>query len=445
MCDYVKMAQIALITNQSASNAVLSYSSILPEGAVPQNSIGDPVLSSESLMSNFSAHRRVSLLLICHSYPPAVIAGSEVEAQRVCEELIKRGHTVKVVCTGGAPMPDTLDWIDPKGVPVRMYARHWSGAIKDAVFALRVGAMLVKERRSYEVVYFLMQGLHLAVGLPIARLLKKPIIMKISSSIIVPILSKSIMGRLELYWLRKWARSVMVLNNEVYRQAIDRGFASEQLLWMPNPVDTDEFSPASVAQREILRSRLGVPPVAPVVLYCGRLATVKDLASLLDAFALVVRELPEAILILLGDGPNRGELTEQARRLRLTENNLRFMGRIPPGEIPLWSQLADVFALVSRSEGFSCALAEAMSTGLPCVVSDIPANRQLIVPEHQGLLTPVGDHISIAHAILRLLRDPELRDRMGREARRTILNNYSIQLVADRYESLMLQAITNGC
>ena len=94
-------------------------------------------------MSDSSTNKAVSLLLVSHSYPP-VIGGSEVEAQRVCEALIKRGHSVKVVCAGGDPMPDTEEWIDPKGVPVRIYGRHQKGAFKDLVFALQVAAMLVK-------------------------------------------------------------------------------------------------------------------------------------------------------------------------------------------------------------------------------------------------------------------------------------------------------------
>ena len=194
-----------------------------------------------ALMSDSSANTRISLLLVSHSYPP-VIGGSEMEAQRVCEALIKRGHSVKVVCAGGAPMPDTEDWIDPKGVPVRIYGRHQTGALKDFVFALQVGRMLIRERRNYQLVYFLMQGLHLALGLPVARALKKPILMKISSSIVIPILTKSLSGRMELDWLRKWARYVMILNDGVRQQAIDQGFSPHKLIWMPNPVDTVEFS-----------------------------------------------------------------------------------------------------------------------------------------------------------------------------------------------------------
>ena len=84
-----------------------------------------------------------SFLLICQTYPP-VIGGSEIEAQRVCSALIRRGHRVTVVCAGGDPMPPVQDWIDPQGVPVRIYARRREGTLKNVVYALRVAAMLIR-------------------------------------------------------------------------------------------------------------------------------------------------------------------------------------------------------------------------------------------------------------------------------------------------------------
>ena len=381
----------------------------------------------------------VSLLLVCHSYPP-VLGGSELEAQRVCAALLRRGHRVTVVCAGGHPMPPLRDWIDPLGVPVRIYASRWKGARKDIVFASRVAGMLIRERRNYQLVYFLMQGLHLAAGLPVARFLGKPILMKIGGSGVIPLMARSPSGRLELRWLRQWAHRVMILNQGMREEALREGFAPEQLLWMPNPVDTAEFAPCDERERLRLRQQFGIPAEAPVVLYSGRLAPEKALPSLMAAFALVARRKPEAILLLVGDGPLRATLSGQAAELGLG-NNVRFAGRVEPAEVPSWLRIADVFALVSPSEGFPCALAEAMSAGLPAVVSDIPANRQLVDHGQHGLLAPVGDVEAIAAAILRLLEDGELRASMGRAARARVLDNYSTEKVVDRYETLFRETL----
>jgi glycosyltransferase involved in cell wall biosynthesis len=340
-------------------------------------------------------------------------------------------------------MPPVRDWIDPEGVPVRIYAGRWKGGMKDIVFALRTAGMLFRERRNYQLVYFLMQGLHLAAGLPVAKFLGKPILMKIGGSGVIPLMTGSPSGRLELRWLRQWAYRVMILNEGMREEALKEHFPPHQLYWMPNPVDTSEFAPGSAGQRLEQRARLGIPAAAPVVLYCGRLAPEKALPSLLDAFALVMRRIPEAVLVLVGDGPLRAPLAEQAERLGLAAGNIRFAGRVAPAKICGWLQIADVFTLVSPSEGFPCALVEAMSTGLASVVSDIPGNRQLIDPEEQGLLVPFGDVEAIAGAIRRVLEDASLRGRMGEAARRRVVENYSTDKIAERYEALFGDALNN--
>ena len=382
----------------------------------------------------------VSIVLICHSYPP-VIGGSELEAQRVCAALIRRGYLVRVVCAGGDPMPAVRDWVDPEGVPVRIYAGRWKGWMRDFVFGWRVAGMLLWERRDYQLVYFLMQGFHLAAGLPVARFVGKPILMKVGGSGVIPMMARSTIGRLELHWLRRWASRIMILNEGMREEALQEGFPPGQIYWMPNPVDTDEFTPCDPVARLERRARFDLPSSAPVVLYCGRLAPEKALPSLVDAFALVVRRIPDAVLVLVGDGPLRAPLAEQAARLQLPEKNLRFAGRVAPGDVSSWLQIADVFTLVSPREGFPCALAEAMSAGLPAVVSDIPGNRQLIESGQHGLLVPVGDSAAIAAAIVRILEDAPLRVRMSGESRNRVLENYSTAKIADRYEALFQEAL----
>jgi glycosyltransferase involved in cell wall biosynthesis len=381
----------------------------------------------------------LSVVLVCHSYPP-VIGGSELEAQRVSSALTRRGYRITVVCAGGDPMPPVRDWIDPAGVRVRIYAGRWKGAVKDIVFALRVAGMLIRERRNYQLVYFLMQGLHLALGLPVARFLAKPIVMKVGGSGVIPLMERSRAGRLELRWLRKWAYRVMVLNDGMRAEAIRAGFPDGQLHWMPNPVDTDTFAPAGERRRLELRARFGLPAKAPVVLYVGRLAPEKLLPTLLDAFALALPEAPAAVLVVAGDGPLRTALQQQANRLRLPAEHIRFAGLVDPSEVHLWYQAADVYALLSSKEGFPCALLEAMSAGVASVVSDIPGNRQLIDDGQHGLRVPVEDAPATAAALVRLLADDALRGRMGEAARRRVEDNYSLAKIADRYEDLFEEA-----
>ena len=381
--------------------------------------------------------RRFSLLLVSHTYPP-VLGGSEVEAQRVCSALLRRGHKVTVLCSGGPPMPDLFSWVDPAGVPVRIFGRH--RLARDYVFALGVAWTLYRERRRYQMVYFLMQGLHLAAGLPVARLLGKPVVMKVSGSGIITVMRSSWMGRLQLRFLRRWAHRVMILNPGMAEEAAAAGLEPDRLLWMPNPVDTDDFAPCSAERRRQLRARLGLQPSAPAVIFVGRLAPEKELPSLIRAFAAARRDVPNAILVLVGDGPTRSELETLAAGLSLV-GAVRFTGRQTAAEVRDWLQASDVFALVSSNEGLPCSLLEAMSAGLPSVVSGIPANLQLVENEIHGLHAALGSPDSIAGALNRLLLDAPLRARMGAAARQRILAGYSVDKVMDRYEALFSEAL----
>jgi glycosyltransferase involved in cell wall biosynthesis len=384
-------------------------------------------------------HPTYSLILVCSSYPP-VVGGSEIEAQRVCSALIRRGHRVTVATTGGPPMPPLRKWTDPTGVPVRLYAAHWNGVMKDVIFSLSVAWLLIRERRNYQAVYFLMQGLHLAAGLPVARLLGKTILMKVGGSGVLPGMALTPTGRLEIRWLRRWADRIIILNEGMRAEALAARLPADRLVWMPNPVDTEHFRPVVDAERLRLRAQHDLPPDAFVIIYTGRLAPEKSLHLLVEAFATVWRQRAQAYLVLVGDGPMRAALTEQTRRLGC-QDNTRVVGSVDPSEVPQWLQVADVFALVSLSEGFPCALVEAMSTGLASVVSDIPANQQLVQSKKHGLLSPAGDISATAAALIRLLDDPELRARMGAEARRSVKQHYATERVLERYETLLGETI----
>jgi glycosyltransferase involved in cell wall biosynthesis len=377
-----------------------------------------------------------SFLLISDSYPP-VLGGSEIEAQRVCSGMIRRGHHTLVLCAGGPPMPDARDWVDPAGVPVRILTRSSRGRWRDLTFALQVAWNIWRERHNYRIVYFLMQGLHLAAGLPVARLLGKPILMKFGGSGVIPLMNRSRVGRLELYWLKHWASRLMVLNQGMIDEALAYGFPPQLLSWMPNPTDTEQFRPpVNVAEKYQIRSQLGLDPATPIALYVGRLAPEKGLHWLIEAFGLVCRQNPSYCLVLLGDGSEREGLTALAASVGLNSRQIIFAGARPIAEVALFCKASDVFALTSPSEGFSCALAEAMSAGLPSVVSEIPANSQLIKHEVSGLMVPTGDVPAIADALLRLLADPALCARFGAAARSLIVDNFSLNRVVLLYEDL---------
>ena len=106
-------------------------------------------------------------------------------------------------------------------------------------------------------------------------------------------------------------------------------------------------------------------------------------------------------------------------------------------------QQSDIFILPSRAEGHSNALLEAMACGLPVIVSDIPANLDVIENKRNGLTFAAGDPASLVNAVMLLLENLGLRERVGQMARQTIESQYSLSYIADRYISLYNDLLSN--
>jgi glycosyltransferase involved in cell wall biosynthesis len=332
-------------------------------------------------------------------------------------------------------MPSRRAWIDPYGVPVVTSPNAAPGRWGDCMHALTVPWVLFTRRREYDVAYFLMTGLQLATGVPMARFLGKRIVMKFSGSNEISKVPKTWLGRWEIRFLKWWAAHILVLNDGMVEESRQAGFDLQKVMWMPNPVDIHEFCPASPAEWGALRPALQLPEESKVVLFVGRLAPEKELASLIRGFARAREQTPEALLVLVGDGPERASLTTLVTQLGLT-SSVRFAGRQPIEAVRQWLQASALFALVSSAEGFPCSLEEAMATALPSVVSDIPANLQLVQHDVHGLVATLKDEAAIGDALLALLNDPAKRQRLGAAARTTVADHYSTEKVVALYEDL---------
>jgi glycosyltransferase involved in cell wall biosynthesis len=147
-----------------------------------------------------------------------------------------------------------------------------------------------------------------------------------------------------------------------------------------------------------------------------------------------------ARLLLVGDGPERTALQVLAGELDLGQS-VTFCG-VQPDVLP-YLHAADLFVLPSVSEGLSNALLEAMASGLPCIVSDIGGNVDLIADGENGLLFESGNINQLTDMLLRLLRNDIGRREFGRRARETIEADYSMDRVAKKYVELYRHLLGN--
>jgi glycosyltransferase involved in cell wall biosynthesis len=174
----------------------------------------------------------------------------------------------------------------------------------------------------------------------------------------------------------------------------------------------------------------------PVITMTARLDAIKDHDTLLRAFALVRRQLPNARLWLAGEGTRQEALERLAAELGLGPS-ISFLGvRRSVGE--LLGQV-DLFVFsTTAAEGFGIALAEAMAVGLPVVASDVPACREVLNGGECGILTPPRDVSAMAAAILTMLRDPAVARSYGAKAEARASTEYDIRTCAQHYYDYLL-------
>lgn len=210
---------------------------------------------------------------------------------------------------------------------------------------------------------------------------------------------------------------------------------AERVVILPNGIDLSKFTPVNCReQQHILRDKLDLPLNRRMIIMVGRLWEQKDPACLVEAYCSLWKQGdPGADLVLVGDGELQPQLQEFVTKAGL-QAYVHFLGwRI---DTPDLLRASDIFVLSSRWEGMPLAILEAMGTGLPVVVSDIPGNRHLVTHEQQGLLFPVGNSTVLAKALNKLLAEPELHTQLGKNARFRVEQFHDIRDRIKRIESL---------
>ena len=213
------------------------------------------------------------------------------------------------------------------------------------------------------------------------------------------------------------------------------GFVNKGIEIIENGIDVDQYGPA--ADRDALRTRLGLESGRKYLLCVARFHPVKDHETLIRAFALVAREFANTDLLLAGDGILRDKLEHQVSQYDLN-GRVRFLG--VRRDVPDLLRAADIFALTSLSEAASLTLMEAMATGLPVVVTDVGGNGEIVRNEFNGLMIPRGDSEAAARAFSRLLSQPDCALRLGKLARESVLERYRLDRSVSRYYERYLAA-----
>jgi glycosyltransferase involved in cell wall biosynthesis len=209
------------------------------------------------------------------------------------------------------------------------------------------------------------------------------------------------------------------------------GFPLRKLHCIANGVRVNTPGAAQIARA---RHELGIPDDVFAYFFVGRLNAVKDLGTLLQAFAALPADvLARARLYLVGDGPERAALEARSRALGTSER-VSFLGA--RGDVPHLLPAADAFVMSSKSEGLPMVLLEAMAAGVPCVATAVGGIPELFGSD-RGLAVPAQDPAALAEGMAALARSVELRERLIEGARANLKARYGVEPIVDQYLALL--------
>ena len=367
-----------------------------------------------------ASHPRVLMVL---SYFHPFRGGTENQALLLSESLRQRGLDVAVLTRACNHLPD-FETIG--SVPV--YRQIQTVNVR-TLFGLRYFIscifFMISKRKHYDILHcHILQGFHSLAAVIIGRVFKKKVIIKIASTGVSSDfnhLRRVLGGNAILRFLKK-TDILVATSAQAAIEARREGFLDGQIAVIPNGVDMRRFKPSGRSAHA--RSR---------IVCVGRLISGKGVDILIDAFAQLQREGICLQLDVVGSGPEYVCLSVQAAKLGCAGDVL-FHGEV--ADVERFLDTACVFVQPSLSEGMSNVILEAMACGLPVIATRTGAATDIIQDSVNGLLVDAGSAEQICDAVRKIVSDETYGQKLGRQARITIEERYSIDSVADRYISL---------
>ena len=225
-------------------------------------------------------------------------------------------------------------------------------------------------------------------------------------------------------WLMMQADTIISLGGNLSQELVDLfGVNNAKIRLIPNAIDAARFQ-LTPGTRDRVRQELALAPNAPVMISVGALAWEKNQFVMLRTFQAIKREFSEAVLLLVGDGPERSKLEQQAIDLGVADS-VKFLG--VRSDVPDLLAAADLFLLTSLTEGVPGVLIEAGMAGLPCVTWDVAGAKEVVLDGTTGYVTPYKDEAKFTEAICSLITNLPLARNMGEAAKAFCLEKFDIE------------------
>lgn len=366
-------------------------------------------------------------MLISNPFPPE--EGIGFYTYNLSKKLIERGHEVTIITRGSlrtySEVFEGIKIIRVSFLPLYPFHVHFHGYFVNRLFNV------IEDE--FDIVH---------IHTPLTPILKTslPIITTIHGSMVgnakdIEIVDLKSLGTkfLTKYIsyplvskLIKCSDFVTTVSNSV-KDELEEYYSLNNVIVIENGVDEEKFIPSNKKENYIL--------------YVGRLSYGKGLFDLLET-AKKIRKNYNIKFYLVGKGELEKKLKKEIKKENLT--NVRLLGSFKHNELVEIYKKADLFLFLSYYEGFPTVVLEAMSSGLPVLVSDIEAHTNFLVDFENGILIKKGSAEDASQKISLLLNNPDLKYKLGKNARKTVEENFTWKKISEKFEGKYLKLINGG-
>lgn len=409
-----------------------------------------------------SGGRLVRVCLLASTYPRFPEDGAGRFMHSIAEALVRQGHEVHAVIPyhpAIRPQPGPVHihpfryiWPDRWAIMGYAQAMHSDRALHKSAYllaplffasAFRKLVQLHLQHR-FDIIHAHWVIPNAPMAALFSRLSGTPLLITLHGSDIFVARKNALLGWLAGVCFRQ-AHAVTACSPQLYEGAVALGADVQRthlLLWGADPA---RFDPSQAPPRSVLRAQIGLPEDAPVVLSLGRLVKKKGVEYLVQALPALREHIPNVLVVIAGDGPEREPLEQLAVHLGVRES-VRFVGAVLWQHVPAYLHASDVFVVPSvvdesgNLDGLPTTILEAMAAAKPVVASAVAGIPLVVEHEKTGLLVPQRDPHALAAALTALLQDEQSRVRLGNAARQRVETELNWDRVAQFFTQLYEEA-----
>lgn len=364
---------------------------------------------------------RIAILVMY--FPPKWLAGTEIASYNIATKLANRGHEVHVITSldDGLPFCQCMN-----SFTVHRVKRQKS---KIGVLSFSIGALKIIKEIKPDIIQ--VQGLYVGITAYLSKIVfkipyviwgrgtdvnnpiafsRKPIIIGLKNADVALALTEQM----------KWKMG------QFYRR---------EILVVPNGIDMGRFQNSQNSLAEISDIKN-----ANTILYIGRLIPVKGVEYLIRSMKIIINDIPDTNLIIVGDGADRKKLENITHILGL-EDHIKFIGQIPNCEIPKFTNIANIFVLSSINEGFPNVILEAMASGLPIVATKVGGLPDIVEENVNGYLVESKCPEKLAEKIVLILKNKKMQQEISTNNKKKA-STYSWNNVINMLERIYTDTLT---